>query len=424
MSEFLLCLPDGGGSAPPLLSVASALAARGHGVRVLADPVLAPDVRATGATWVSWTRAPHRHDHAPESDIMRDWEGRTPLAQFARARDRLVFGPAGAFAADVLEELERRPADVLASEVLLAGPTIAAEAAGVPMAVLDSTIYPFPVAGVPPMGPGLLPARGPLGRARDRLLGGLSVRMWDRGLPALNAARAAHGLAPLGSVVEAYERVERFLVMTSEAFDFPAAGARPANVRYVGPRLADPAWAGEWSPPPGDAPLVLVGFSSTFQDQLPVLRRVAEALGRLPVRGLVTLGPSLDADALDAPPNVTVVASAPHREVLAHAAAVVTHAGHGTVIKALAHGVPVVALPMGRDQLDVAARLVAAGAGLRLRPRARPAAIAQAVRRVLDEPAFARAARRLAEAIARDTAEDRAVAELEGLVPAPALAAR
>ena len=63
---------------------------------------------------------------------------------------------------------------------------------------------------------------------------------------------------------------------------------------------------------------------------------------------------------------------APHSEVLRHASAVVTHAGHGTVLKALAAGVPVVAIPLGRDQLDNAARVAHHGAGLRLKPKARP----------------------------------------------------
>ena len=116
---------------------------------------------------------------------------------------------------------------------------------------------------------------------------------------------------------------------------------------------------------------------------------------------------------------MTVVERAPHREVLKHAAAIVTHAGHGTVIKALAAAVPVVALPLGRDQLDNAARVVHHGAGLKLKPKASSEAIARAVGRVLDEPSFAAGARRLADAIAAETAEDRAVAELEELSERP-----
>jgi UDP:flavonoid glycosyltransferase YjiC (YdhE family) len=109
------------------------------------------------------------------------------------------------------------------------------------------------------------------------------------------------------------------------------------------------------------------------------------------------------------------VERAPHSEVLRHASAVVTHAGHGTVIKALAAGVPVVALPLGRDQLDNAARVAHHGVGLRLKPQTRPEAIAKAVRRVLEEPSFSAAAERMAAAIAAETADDQAAAELEAL---------
>ena len=96
--------------------------------------------------------------------------------------------------------------------------------------------------------------------------------------------------------------------------------------------------------------------------------------------------------------------------------AVISHAGHGTVIKSLAFGVPLLCLPVGRDQPDTAARVVACGAGLRLRPGARSAAIASALDRILSEPDFPKAAGRIAEAIAADRQRDLAVEEIERLV--------
>jgi UDP:flavonoid glycosyltransferase YjiC (YdhE family) len=85
------------------------------------------------------------------------------------------------------------------------------------------------------------------------------------------------------------------------------------------------------------------------------------------------------------------------------------------VIKALAAGVPVIAMPLGRDQLDNAARVTHHGAGLKLKPKASADAIAKALRRVLDEPSFAANAERLAAAIAVETARDLAAEELETL---------
>jgi UDP:flavonoid glycosyltransferase YjiC (YdhE family) len=164
-------------------------------------------------------------------------------------------------------------------------------------------------------------------------------------------------------------------------------------------------------------------MSSTFMDHADALQRAATALAGLPVRGLVTTGPAIPVETIDAPANVTVVERAPHSEVLRHAKVIVTHAGHGTVLKALAAGVPVVAMPLGRDQLDNAARVVHHGAGLRLKPTAKPDAIATAVRRVIEEPSFSAAAERMAAAIAVDTAEDLAAAELEALASLDSAAA-
>jgi len=416
--RFLFATWDGGGAVPPLLSVAGALTARGHEVRVLGDPVLADEVAATGAQFRPWTMAPHRTSREdPGTEVVRDWEAKTPLGAFARLRDRLIFGPAGLFASDTLAELAKQPADAVVTDHLLAGVGVAAEARTVPLALCVPNVLPLPRRGVPPFGMGLKPARGPLGRARDGALGFANQRLWGRGLPELNAARVELGLNRLVSVYDQFHRADRLLVLTSAAFDYPSCAA-PANARYVGPRLDDPSWAEPWNSPwpAGDPrPLVLVGLSSTYQDQLPTVRRVADALGRLPMRGLITVGPAVDAGEVAPPENVVVVPSAPHGAVLPHASVVITHAGHGTAIKALAAGVPMVCLPMGRDQDDTAARVILTGGGVRLKPSASAKSIAAATRDVLDNARYRDAARTMAEAIAAETQTDRAVAELEAL---------
>jgi UDP:flavonoid glycosyltransferase YjiC (YdhE family) len=425
MTDYLFAAWDGGGAVPPLLALAASLRERGHDVRILADPVLREEVEAVGAEYRPWTRAPHRIAKGPEHDLFRDWEAHTPFGAFARVRDGLMCGRAADVAADVVEELDRRPADVVVAEVVLLGALIAAEARGIPCSGLLTTLNMLPTEGLPPFGPALAPARGPLGRLRDRALARMTQRLWDSGLEPVNAARAGLGLPPLGHTLDQITRAERLLLLTSAAFDRPRpAGAPRGNLRYVGPRLHDPAWSGDWTPPAGDAPLVLVGLSSSYMRQEPVLRRAVAALGTLSVRGLVTTGPELDPARVPAAPNVTVVRAAPHGEVMPHAAAVVTHCGHGTVMKALAAGVPLVCLPMGRDQLEVAARVVALGAGVRLRPGASTAAIARAVRTVLEDPSYRSAARRMAQTLAQEARTDHAVAELEGLAarPGPVLA--
>ena len=147
---------------------------------------------------------------------------------------------------------------------------------------------------------------------------------------------------------------------------------------------------------------MLASLSSGFQGQVAVLNNIAAALASLPIRSIVTVGNAVDPGEVhvpDGPGDVRVVRSAPHHQILGDADAVVTHAGHGTAIKALAAGVPLLCLPMGRDQNDTAARVVHRGAGLRLKPTAVPDAISRALRRLLDEPQFAQAARTLATAI-------------------------
>ena len=124
-----------------------------------------------------------------------------------------------------------------------------------------------------------------------------------------------------------------------------------------------------------------------------LLQRAAEALGQLPVRGLVTTGPAVDPAAIRAPANVSVRRWVRHADVLPYCSAVLTHGGHGTVMKALAAGVPLVVAPLGRDQPDNAARVVHAGAGLWVSKKAGVPALRDAIARTLDEPRYRAAAR-------------------------------
>ncbi|GAA2219703.1 hypothetical protein GCM10009850_121230 [Nonomuraea monospora] len=418
-STFLFATWNGGGAVPPVLSVARALRERGHTVRVLADTSLHAQVAAIGVEAIAWTTAPQGDPADPAKDVIKDFEARTPLGAFARLRDRIVCGPAADYAQDTAAELRARPADVLVAEFMLLGALTAGEGAGIPVASLATTLYTFPTRGAPPPGLGLKPATGALGRLRDRVLTSVMLKPWEKGLPPLNAARAARGLPPLHSVVDAFGRVDRLLVLSPRALDHPGREF-PANVRHVGPRLDDPSWAGDLELPPGDAPLVLAGMSSSYMRQRDQLERIAEALGTLPVRGLLTTGPAVDPATIRAPRNVLVTAAAPHTAALRHAAVTITHAGHGTAVKSLAAAVPLVCMPQGRDQPEVARHVESAGAGITVGRNASSRTIAQAVERILREPSYRWHARRMAAAIAADTATDLAIAELEALAEAGA----
>jgi EryCIII-like glycosyltransferase len=101
--------------------------------------------------------------------------------------------------------------------------------------------------------------------------------------------------------------------------------------------------------------------------------------------------------------------------VLWQAALAITHGGHGTVMKALAAGVPMVVLPHGRDQADTAARVTARGAGIALARTASSSAIRRAVQRVLQHDSYRAAARGLADVIRRDAEGNTLIQELEDL---------
>jgi len=417
MKSFLLTTWEGGGSVAPALTVARKLVKRGHDVRVMSDACNRAECESTGARFIPWTRAPSRVDRDPATETVRDWEHEGP-AGFLHAIDVMWAGPSLAYAQDVIAELEREPAELVVTSEMLFGVAIGCEAVGQPFCYLSANISLFPMPGVPPMGPGLAPARTEAEAALHAEMSQGVVTMYDHGLPAMNAARAALKLPPLAHALDQAQAAQATLIATARAFDF-APDILPPGVRYVGPQLDEPAWAQTWiSPwsPSDDRPLVLAGFSTTFQNHAAVLQRVIDAASDLPVRLLVTLGGSIGAEALRPAANCRIATNAAHDAVMRSAALVVTHGGHGTVTRALKHHRPMVVIPLGRDQNDNAVRVTERGAGLSLAPTASVAEIHVAMRRVLNEPSFARAARKLGSAVADEAATSPVVEVLEGLV--------
>lgn len=412
MASYLFALVDGGGTVPPETGAAHRLVQRGHRVEVLAEDSMLAEVRAAGATFRPWSRAINRQDRRPEHDPFRDWEIRSSLQLFSRMLDGVLAGPAPDYAADLTAAVRDSRPDLVVCSFFAIGAMIGAEAAGLPNYVLMPNIYGLPAPGMPPFGLGEQPAAGAIAKTRNCVVSMLVTLQWNKGLGRLNQLRESYGLKPIGDFWDQVRHADKVLVLTSSAFDFPAR--LPSSVRYVGPILDDPAWADEpWVPPAGDEPLVLVAMSSTFQDQVGVLQRCVDALGTLPVRGLVTTGQAVDPAQLRAAPNVVVLASAPHSEVLKHASVVVTHGGHGTVMRALAAGVPMVVLPQGRDQSDNAVRVESRGAGLTLKSGAAAAQIADAVRLLIGDARYREAAERLGACIRNDAASCALITELE-----------
>src|SRR4051794_19752376 len=105
--RILQTLYDGGGGVPPQLAVTRRLVERGHEVRVLAHDTLRGSLEAAGAAFTPFRDTLPGHDmRRAETDLVRDWEPSDPLEGLARFRDRVLFGPAAANAAEVLALLD------------------------------------------------------------------------------------------------------------------------------------------------------------------------------------------------------------------------------------------------------------------------------------------------------------------------------
>jgi UDP:flavonoid glycosyltransferase YjiC (YdhE family) len=112
---------------------------------------------------------------------------------------------------------------------------------------------------------------------------------------------------------------------------------------------------------------VLLTFSSTVMEGQPaMIERVCAAVAGLDLHPTLTLGPAVAREAVLVPDAVEVLTLGEHDRLLPECALVVTHGGLGTVLRALAHGVPLLILPLGRDQAFNAGRVEAVGAGIAL----------------------------------------------------------
>ncbi len=304
---------------------------------------------------------------APEIEAlpMEDWRARTATGAQLRVMRRLRARAPHDFR-DLLRALDNTRPDALIVDVLASGAVNAAASRGGPW----SCYRPFPL---PPF------------RAALKLLG----------------IGKALSVAPL------------HLYTSAPPFEHRRDGWL-ANVVMVGPC--------EWEPPGAlpaelaglDEPLILVTTSSEFQDDKRLAETALEALADEPVHVVVTM-PSSSIVAL-ADSDATVVRFAPHTPILRRSVCAITHGGMGATQKALALGVPVCAVPFGRDQFEVARRVEASGAGTRLPARRlRPVRLRSKVREAIEcRPAAERLARAFAAAggakAAADAIEERLLA--------------
>jgi UDP:flavonoid glycosyltransferase YjiC (YdhE family) len=371
--DVLIVSWAGGGNLPPLLAAGKLLAARDHRVSVLASAATRQPAVDADFDVVSYRRGPN-----PKMDTAFEQQAAQLMATAAGLE--IAFD-----VRDIVAEL--RPELMIVDCMLPAG-LAAGEATGTPTVSL---------------------VHFPYGLARTQMLRGAGAWTTDRAQ--LNRTRSDLGLEPATDDLAAWESAELLLV-TVPWFDL--ATDYPANVVHAGPLGVNRA-PREGSTPAG-RPLVLLSFSTTVMEgQEALIQRVCDAIDGQAVDAMLTLGPAVSAKAIRTPRNIETRSYAQHDHLLPRCAAVVTHAGLGTTLRALAHGKPLLLLPLGRDQQFNAGRVVELGAGICLPIEASPGEIASALVELLAQPQYSDAATDAATAIAADEPDETATEALLSL---------
>lgn len=379
LGKFLVVTWDGAGNLWSTLGIAQRLSQRGHDVRLLGHQSIQRRYGNPG-----WRFLAFKHTADFDSTVATDVD-----AELRLLADKLWFAPS--VARDVADQLEREPADVVLADCMLLGALSAGQAAGIPTAALfHAAVAPF--------------RAGPM------------VEMMAPAIPAIIAMRAELGLPPVESMADVHDACALSLVAMPKEFE--PEMPLPPNAVHVGPVLDGPGLPASTDHvrlADGPEPLVVVSLSTSYQAQAPVLQRLLDACAELPVRVVVTTGPAVNPDSIEAPANARVVQFFPHGDLLPHVSLVITHAGLGTVMTALSHGVPLLCVPMGRDQFFNAGRVAQLGAGSILPFDADAQSIRIAVLAALDDSSSRDGAKRMAKVIAGYAGAATAVVELERL---------
>ncbi len=255
----------------------------------------------------------------------------------------------------------RRP-DVVVHDILTLAPSLAAELEGIPTATLIPHLFPVTAPGFAPYAIG---ARLPHTAAGTRFWRTFE-RPLEKGLrqgrDELNETRRRLGLPALAQLHGGLS-AELCLVATFPQLEYPRDW--PSAVHMVGPMFWEPP-APAVSPPPGDEPLVVVAPSTSHDPGQRLIRASLEGLRGLDVRVLASLDRRPVATPLRTGRRARLVNWMSYKEAMRDAALVICHAGHGTVVRSLERGVPVLAVPHSGDMAENAARLDWAGLGVRL----------------------------------------------------------
>ncbi|HVM08470.1 MAG TPA: glycosyltransferase [Acidimicrobiales bacterium] len=380
MSRFLVLTWDGAGNTVPFQAVVEGLQLRGHDVAVWSHASNLDAFSRLGARTTAFpTAAPYdARDRfgADESDHAR-WVLSNVIANAAMAEDALTA-------------IEVEQPDAVVVDDLLLFAHAAVQSSGLRAAALAH-----------------VPIANRTARERRNTLLAFAL---DR----LNAHRESLGLRDVRTVLDAIESTGPFIAATAPTFDPPSPESPAVQVGPVRPSLR-----GEAAPDEPEEPLVIVALSSGWMHQVVLLQRILHALEPLEVAVWVTLGPSVRAEELRQTRNSRLFGSLPHERVLPMASLLVTHAGHGTIMAGLAAGVPMLCMPLGRDQPTNAARAAELGAADVLDASSSTGHIRAAASALLDDLTRRVRCEQLAASVRAETRLDLATSTLERLVAAP-----
>jgi MGT family glycosyltransferase len=356
MARLLAYLSASSGNTYPAIDMLLELAHRGHEVHLRCRASDVELMRALGLHAAAI-------DPGIEQIEVEDWRGRTQVDSFLRLiRGYYEWGKLE------IPDLRQAIAEVRPDAVIVdsncMGAMYVAEASGLPYGLYCPYPPAFRSDDVPPHGLGFRPARGPLGRVRDRVWRRLGDRLVAPELRRFNELRAELGLPPLQKLDEQFLKSDRFIAFTAEPYEYPRSDW-PQQVRLVGPGLWEPpadspAWLQTES-----RPIVLVTASTAFQLDAKLIATTLKALADENVAVVATTA-AQEPTQFRAPTNARVEQFLPHGPILARATCVVCHGGQGITQKALAAGVPLCVVPFSRDQFDVARRVEINDAGVRL----------------------------------------------------------
>jgi UDP:flavonoid glycosyltransferase YjiC (YdhE family) len=360
------------GHAFPMLALGAALAAGGHQV--------------TYETWSRWREPVEAHGMrfvpAPEYPVFPTRE--RPLSPY----EAVVLATA-----DTRPQIAQAEPDVVVHDILTLAPAMAAELEGRPTATLIPHVYPVSEPGMAPYALGARLPRTAAGRALWRSLDRPMQAGLRRGRDELNGTRVQLGLPPVARFHGGLSQ-QLCLVGTFPELEYPRRW--PGHVHVVGPLIWEPPYQAV-EPPPGEQPLVLVAPTTAQDPEHRLLRAAVAGLAQEPVRMLATWNRRPLSQPLTVGANTRLVEWVSYAQTMPQAALVICHAGHGTLVRALASGAAVLAVPHAGDMAENAARADWAGVGVRLPwPLLTPATLRLAARRALQDYRMRAAARRMA----------------------------